>query len=137
MSTVFADSFYWIALNSPTDPWCEPAKRVSRSLGACRIITTDEVLAEFLTHFSKRGEFWRMKASRVARAIMRDPNVEVVPQSRGSFLAGLALYEQRPDKRYSLPDCIAFRTMRERGLTEALTHDHDYEREGFVILLRD
>jgi len=137
MRTVFADSFYWIALTSPTDPWCERAKRVTQSLGACRIVTTDEMLTEFLTHFSSWGDFWRTKAARFARAIMGHPNVEVVSQSRDSFVAGVSLYEERPDKDYSLPDCIAIRTMQERALTEALTHDHHYEQEGLVILLKD
>jgi predicted nucleic acid-binding protein len=61
----------------------------------------------------------------------------VAPQTRNSFLSGLTLYERRPDKAYSLTDCISMQTMRDHGLTEALTHDHNFEQEGFTILLMD
>ena len=35
---------------------------------------------------------------------MNSPRVTVVPQSRETFLSGMELYRQRPDKRYSLTD---------------------------------
>ena len=46
----------------------------------------------------------------------------------------LTLYEARPDKEYSLTDCIAMQTMRREGLTEVLTNDHHFTQEGFSIL---
>jgi predicted nucleic acid-binding protein len=58
----------------------------------------------------------------------------VIPQSRSSFLAGLDLYSQRPDKGYSLIDCISMQTMRREGLIEALTNDRHFEQEGFRAL---
>jgi predicted nucleic acid-binding protein len=61
----------------------------------------------------------------------------VIPQSRESFLAGLRLYRSRPDKGYSLVDCISMQTMHQEGLTEALTNDRHFEQEGFRALFRD
>jgi predicted nucleic acid-binding protein len=58
----------------------------------------------------------------------------VIPQSRSSFLDALALYEARPDKAYSLTDCISMDVMRREGLTEVLTNDHHFTQEGFHIL---
>ena len=52
-----------------------------------------------------------------------------------TFLAGLALYKARPDKGYSLIDCISMETMRQEGTTEVLTHDSHFTQEGFTILL--
>jgi len=60
----------------------------------------------------------------------------VVPQSRDSLLSGMALYEARPDKGYSLTDCISMRTMRREGLSDALTNDRHFEQEGFRALFR-
>jgi predicted nucleic acid-binding protein len=57
-----------------------------------------------------------------------------MPQSRESFLAGIELYRARPDKGYSLTDCISMITMRREGLTEALTNDRHFEQEGFRTL---
>ena len=50
------------------------------------------------------------------------------------YLAGLELNEQRPDKGYSLMDCISMNTMRQLKLTEALTHDKHFVQEGFAIV---
>ena len=59
----------------------------------------------------------------------------VRPQSHQTFLDGLALYKRRPDKGYSLTDCISMEALREEGITEILTHDNHFTQEGFVILL--
>ena len=45
------------------------------------------------------------------------------------------LYEQRPDKTYSLTDCISMIICRDRGITDVLTSDKDFEQEGFTRLL--
>jgi predicted nucleic acid-binding protein len=59
-----------------------------------------------------------------------------MPQSRETFLAGLELYRSRPDKGYSLTDCISMQTMRCQGLTDVLTNDRLFEQEGFLTLFR-
>ena len=43
----------------------------------------------------------------------------------------------RPDKGYSLTDCISMQTMRREGLTEILTNDRHFEQEGFRALFRN
>jgi predicted nucleic acid-binding protein len=70
-------------------------------------------------------------------AILDDPTVRVIPQSHDSFIAGFKLFRSRPDKGYSLTDCISMQTMRREGLTEALTNDRHFEQEGFRALFRD
>ena len=72
----------------------------------------------------------------MVRAILTNPDVTVVPQSRDSFLEGLALYEQRGDKHYSLTDCISITTMRAESLTDVLTNDRHFEQEGFTVLMK-
>lgn len=99
-------------------------------------MTTDEVLTEFLAGLSNRGKSLRLQAAKMVRAILENPNVNVVPQSHDSFLNGVDLYEQRCDKSYSLTDCISMTTMRSESLTEVLTNDHHFEQESFTILMR-
>jgi predicted nucleic acid-binding protein len=48
---------------------------------------------------------------------------------------GVALYRARPDKEWSLTDCISFVVMEEQGLTDALTGDRHFEQAGFQALL--
>lgn len=100
------------------------------------VVTTDEVLVEYLTFFATAHERLRRKALVNARRILETPGIYVVPQSRDSLLSGMALYEARPDKGYSLTDCISMRTMRREGLSDALTNDRHFEQEGFRALFR-
>ena len=135
MRTVFADTCYWIAIALPKDELHELAKTATQTLQGAHIITTDEVLAEFLTFLSGWGALLRAKAVALVRRALSNPNVTVVPQTRESFLAGLVLFEQRRDKEYSFTDCISMDTLQKRNLTEVLTNDHHFAQEGFTALL--
>ena len=136
MKAVFADSLYWIATVKPGDPWAAAAKNAKALLGEVRIVTTDEVLIEFLAAFSVSGPKLRQQAAKMVRAIISNPNVRVIPQSRDSFLRGLELYEQRGDKEYSLTDCISMNAMKSESIVEVLANDHHFEQEGFTILMK-
>jgi predicted nucleic acid-binding protein len=129
---VFADTFYWIALSLPRDAAYSRAEQVLDD-----IVTTEEVLSEYLTFFCAAPEYLRREVANNVAAILDDPTVRVIPQSHDSFVAGFELYRARPDKGYSLADCISMQTMRKEGLTEVLTNDRHFEQEGFRALLRD
>ena len=135
MKLVFADTFYWIALINPRDSANQRVLTFSRSLDS-GIVTTDEVLTELLT-FCAGDPKLRVEAALAVQDILGDTAVRVIPQSRSSFLAGLSLYQARPDKGYSLTDCISMQTMRKEGLADALTNDRHFEQEGFRALFRD
>jgi uncharacterized protein len=137
LKAVFADTFYWAALTSADDAAHERAMTLSSSLSPDKIITTDEVLCEYLALFAGARPDLRSEAGRIVATLIDDPDVRVVPQSRRSFLAGLELYRAHPDKGYSLVDCISMETMRREGLTDVLTNDPHFEEEGFRALFRD
>jgi len=136
MNTAFADSVYWIAAVRPNDQWADAAKEAKELLGSVRLVTTDEVLTEFLAAMGSSGEKLREQAAKMVRAIIANANVKVIPQSRDSFLRGLDLYERRADKSYSLTDCISINAMRAEALSDILTNDHHFEQEGFAVLMR-
>jgi hypothetical protein len=46
--TVFADTFYWLALARPRDSWHAATWRWAGANASTRLVTTDEVLTEFL-----------------------------------------------------------------------------------------
>ena len=137
MKQLFADAFYWIASINPEDDWYHRTRALTATLNQVQIVTTDEVLIEVLTFFSARGQSMRGRAVRLVKSLMNNPKVLVLPQTRDSFLAGIQLYESRPDKEYSLPDCISMNTLRQLSITQVLTHDKHFRQEGFVILLDD
>jgi predicted nucleic acid-binding protein len=45
------------------------------------------------------------------------------------------LFESRPDKDWSLTDCLSFMVMAERQLHKALTSDRHFVQAGFEALL--
>ena len=131
---VFADTLYWVAIALPKDQWREPALKAKQNLGDVVIVTSDEVPSEFLNGLRKSAKL-REIAVRIVRKIQRNPNVKVVPQTRESFLRGLVRYESRPDKEYSLTDCISMDVMESEGIREVLTNDHHFQQEGFTVLI--
>jgi predicted nucleic acid-binding protein len=136
MKSVFADTLYWVAIVRPNDPWRQPAQRARKDAGAAQLVTTDEVLSEFLAALSGGGPEIRRRAVATVRQILDSRQVTVVPQSRDSFLAALSRYAAREDKQYSLTDCSSMNAMDAAGIREALTNDHHFSQEGFEVLIR-
>lgn len=136
MRKIFADTSYWIAVTNPKDELHNLVQIINKSIKGSLIFTTDEVLVEFLAYFSsKYSGAMRKAASEITRRILNNVEIQVIPQSRNSFLSGLKLYEERLDKQYSLVDCISMVTMKNEGITEILTSDYHFTQEGFSIYL--
>jgi predicted nucleic acid-binding protein len=135
MAEVFADTVYWIAMIHPRDHWRDLAVTATNALGGRVIVTTHEVLTEVLNAFAEHGRPTREAAVRAVEQIMARLDVRVLPQSADSFSDGFALYRARPDKGYSLTDCISMAAMRLDGVIEILTHDAHFRQEGFTTLL--
>lgn len=87
--------------------------------------------ADALTKSGQRGGFIQ-----TIRVLRRNPMVTILPPTPKLFEAGIELYESRPDKDWSLTDCISFVVMAEREITEALTGDQHFEQAGLKALLR-
>lgn len=133
---VFADTFYWVALTSAEDDAHTHALAFSRSV-PLELVTTEEILTEYLTFFASARRSLRILAGNTVALLLANDRVHIVAQSHESFLAGLTLYRARPDKGYSLTDCISMETMRREGLTDVLTNDRHFEQEGFRALFRN
>jgi len=134
MNPVFADTFYFLALLNVKDAAHGRARQFSASQNA-PLVTTAWVLTEVgdaLARSTKRQGFLQLLDE-----LERDADSLVVPASETLFRQGVRLYDERPDKQWSLTDCISFTVMQERGLTDALTADRHFEQAGFVALLKE
>ncbi len=132
MSPCFADTFVFLAAASPTDRMYLAAIHAFKSNR--RMMTTAWVLTEVadaLCAAKSRGAFLRLLDH-----LRNDRRMTIFPPSEQLFDLGLDLYRRRPDKDWSLTDCISFVVMQERGITDALTGDHHFEQAGFVALLK-
>jgi predicted nucleic acid-binding protein len=129
----FVDSSYLIALLSPRDLAHERAVTLSRRRDH-RLITTRWVIAEVADALSSPSN--RQLCCKFLDDFCRSPRVLLTESVREEFEHGIRLYAARPDKDWSLTDCISFTVMQDRGIAEALTGDHHFEQAGFVALLR-
>ncbi len=136
MKPIFADTFYWVALANHRDAAHRTVVRFSEQQSSSVIVTTDEVLSEFLTFCASDLQL-RARAVATVHALLAAADTRIIPQSRASFLARLELYRARPDKGYSLTDCISMQTMRREAIAEVLTNDRHFQQEGFQVLFRD
>jgi len=133
MKSIFADSFYYLAISNPKDDAHERAREFSAEYDG-RIVTTAWALTEVADGFAAprlRSLFTRLLAQ-----IEADPKTTIIGPSQLLFRQGIELYSRRPDKEWSLTDCISFVVMRKRNLREALTGDQHFEQAGFKILLK-
>jgi len=132
---IFVDTNYWVAVANPLDPLAPVARSLEPLITGADLVTTQEVLAEFLGFVSGLGEMLRYRAVSICNAASSNPNILVLPQTARSFQRGLDLYAARLDKGYSLVDCISMVTMRSRGIGECLTADRHFAQEGFAALM--
>lgn len=132
MKALFADTFYFLALLSRRDDAHARASAFDQQ--GVRIVTTEWVLTEVADGFAAAPQ--RSSVAAFIQLLGETPEVEVAAASHDLFRRGLKLYAERPDKEWSLTDCISFVVMRERGLTNALTADHHFEQAGFKPLLK-
>lgn len=133
MNRVFADTFYFLALLNPRD--AAHVRATAYTLGfQGEMVTTAWVLTELADALSQPVN--RAKFAATLKELRGNPQARIIPPDTQLFSDGIALYESRPDKDWSLTDCISFQVMRNEGITEALTGDHHFEQAGFVALLK-
>jgi predicted nucleic acid-binding protein len=130
---IFVDTGYLLALLNPRD---ELFKRAQNWAAAIQepLITTEYVLWELVNTFSAPID--RPKAHAAVAEIRSSPSWELVDASPDLFAGGLTFHQERPDKDWSLTDCISFVVMQQRSVQRALAYDHHFEQAGFEALMR-
>lgn len=133
MSACFADTYFFIALLFENDEAHAKAQAQVADLSG-RLYTTAWVLTEVADALATPGR--RERFLPLLRFLRANPLVTIVPAEQALFERGVALYDQRPDKLWSLTDCISFTVMEDYGLRDALTGDHHFEQAGFNVLMK-
>ena len=132
MTAVFADTAFYLALLNADDDLHPRAAQLAATLNV-GMVTTAWILTEVLDALS-RPESRKMVVGFI-ETLRADPQVTIVPASQDLFDRGFDLFKRRPDKGWSLTDCISFSVMEEGHIGESLTADHHFEQAGFRILL--
>lgn len=132
MTAYFADTYYFIALLNEDDEGHERALLLNRQLVA-PMVTTVWVLTEVANAMSDPP--YRQIFLELLDELENDSEVLIVPPDTVLFQRGIDLFRRRPDKEWSLTDCISFVVMGDNGIVEALTADRHFEQAGFNCLL--
>jgi predicted nucleic acid-binding protein len=132
MRKVFADTFYFLALLNRQD--AEHGKAVEYATRIEQLITTEWVLTELANGLARSRR--RYMFPRTRQELLDDVAASIVPLDMQLYEDGIKLFASRPDKDWSLTDCISFVVMQREGISEALTGDHHFEQAGFTALLK-
>jgi predicted nucleic acid-binding protein len=132
MTEVFADTFYWLALLNPDDAYYE--RVAGFDLAGRKVITTEAVRIETMDGLCSPRlrpsgvRFWAITES--------DPELTILAIDRDLLARAADLFRRRPDKDWSLTDCLSFAVMADRGIRTALTGDRHFEQAGFDIAFK-
>jgi predicted nucleic acid-binding protein len=131
MINCFADTWFYIALLDRDD---QHHRQVVEFLDAREVmfITTRWVLAEVGNALG--GTALRGNVTTLLNDLERDPSTVIVKHSDDLYRKGLKLFSARPDKNWSLTDCISFEAMKELQVGEVLTGDHHFTQAGFTVV---
>ena len=132
-NSVFADTYYYLALIIPrADKHQQAVDFAAQFTG--QIGTTAWVMTEVANALGETRH--RAAFPRLLDGLRHNPQSVVVSPDASLFDEGVELYRNRPDKGWSLTDCISFLVMEREGITESLTGDHHFEQVSFVALLK-
>lgn len=131
MSVVFVDTSFYQAILNPRDQWHRAAIEFSVNFRE-NTVTSEYVLCELgalMSPIHLRPLFVGF-----VEILQATPEVEILPASPEFFRAGLDLFVGRPDKDWSLTDCVSFAQMQARGISDALSFDRHFEQAGFCLI---
>lgn len=131
MSLAFVDTSYYQALLNPRDQWHRAAVEFSGDFRE-NTVTSEYVLCELGALMS--SPHVRELFVAFVEILQTTSEVEILPASPEYFRGGLNLFAERPDKEWSLTDCVSFAQMRARGIADVLSFDHHFEQAGFRLL---
>ena len=131
MRRLFVDTSAWYELVIPETPAHTEIARLMRT-GDIKYVTSTYVVDELISLVLKRRGY--AIASPAAAHIRSAPEVRLEHPDAAEEARAWQLFLDRPDKTYSLTDCLSFVIMRRLGITEAIAIDDHFRQEGFTVL---
>lgn len=135
MASWFVDTGFAIALSVRRDRFHARAALLADEIERSKtlLVTTHAVILEIGAALSKLES--RADGATLMRSLLADETVRVVPHDGLLMSKALGLFEQRPDKEWSLCDCTSFVVMQDLGITQALSTVRHFGQAGFTALL--
>jgi predicted nucleic acid-binding protein len=132
VKAVFADTSFFLALLRADDS--AHAHALARATLNQPIVTTEFILLELGNACARAADHADFLAQ--VEGMRASQRIRIIPLNSRLLNQGLERFAARPDKDWSLTDCISFVVMEDEGINEALTADHHFEQAGFTALLK-
>jgi predicted nucleic acid-binding protein len=132
VNPVFLDTGYLVAVEAVDDQHHSVAIKhwLQFLQNPSQLVTTSFVLDEVVTFFTSRGR--HAKAVDLGQRLLSSPSVRLVHVDEELLRTAFEYLARRPDKRFSLTDCISFVLMNRLGIQEAFSFDVHFEQAGFT-----
>jgi predicted nucleic acid-binding protein len=130
--STFADTSYFIALLDSDDDFHRAAADFSQEEHR-PLVTTSAVILELGAYYHEAPDHGCFLG---ILEILQRSGAQIVHVDEALQERSIELFAQRPDKNWSLTDCISFLVMKDRAITEAATTDRHFEEAGYTTLLR-
>jgi uncharacterized protein len=128
---IFVDTSAWYDLVFPGTRAHTDVARVMSAPDA-KFVTSTYVLDELVSLItSRRGHAVAVRATSPIRSA---PELRLEHPDAAEEARAWRLFLDRPDKEYTLTDCLSFIIMRRLGITEAVATDNHFRQEGFTAL---
>lgn len=135
LDRIFVDASFFVATYNRRDFFHRRAREFDVALlNAREVWTTDAVLLEVTAILSQPPlrntgvQVWQQFHD-------GDDRYRSMEASASNLADAMTLYRSRPDKAWSLTDCLSFTLMERMELGNALTADHHFQQAGFRALL--
>jgi predicted nucleic acid-binding protein len=130
MPTFFVDTSAWFDIVNSRAPHHAELSRLVRQTDVL-LVTTTYILAELAALLLARSG--HALAAEVGTTMRSTRGIRIEHPDLAEESRAWRLFLDRPDKTYSLTDCLSFVTMRRLGLDTALATDQHFRQEGFVV----
>jgi predicted nucleic acid-binding protein len=131
--SLFIDTSAFIALLNPRDQYHDKMREYLETLkGELRGITSNLVLGELLTFFSRHGSL--KGALDLQKTLLSDPRFQVIWVDRELHELSSQILNKYSDQQISFADASSFAIMKTERIQQALTFDSDFSRAGFEVV---
>jgi predicted nucleic acid-binding protein len=138
MAEFFVDTSGWASLFEKSERFHAKAQMETDAAlrAGDRLVTTNLVLIELTALLTRPLRIPKPRQIQLLADLRRDDAVAVISLDEGIEADAWRLWNQRPDKLWTVVDCASFVVMAERKIQRALTTDRHFEQAGFVRLLK-
>jgi predicted nucleic acid-binding protein len=134
METFFADTSFFVAYYNSKDVSHDAARALAREFEARAVllVTTDYVFDEAMTVLLVRGN--KSIAVQAGRAILDDPNIEILRVDEELFNQAWEVFQSFGDKSWSFTDCTSYVLMKKLNIEIGISFDGDFNQFGVRVI---